>query len=200
MKSVVPFFFSMLLPSLLISQAPSIEYKLAMSRPWTHLLEVELTVRGIPSSPSALDFLMPVWRTGRYVVFDFSGGVQEFSATDGSGALVRWSKTDKSTWRVEKGHATGVTIHYKVYANEFEQRTRGLNDEHAFVDGCAVYMFLEKYRSLPLTVTVAPYQDWHVTTGLESVADEQFRFKAKNLDELMDCPMEIGNQKKVAGT
>ena len=195
MKSVVPFFFSMLLPSLLISQAPSIEYKLAMSRPWTHLLEVELTVRGIPSSPSALDFLMPVWRTGRYVVFDFSGGVQEFSATDGSGALVRWSKTDKSTWRVEKGHATGVTIRYKVYANEFEQRTRGLNDEHAFVDGCAVYMFLEKYRSLPLTVTVAPYQDWHVTTGLESVADEQFRFKAKNLDELMDCPMEIGNQK-----
>jgi predicted metalloprotease with PDZ domain len=195
MKTVVGFFYVLFLPALVFSQTPIIEYKLGMAKPWTHLLEVELTVKGVPSSPSALDFLMPVWRTGRYVVFDFAGGIQEFSATDGSGAPVRWSKTDKSTWHVEKGRATGVTIHYKVYANEFEQRTRGLNDEHAFVDGCAVFMFFEKYRSLPLTVTVAPYQDWHVTTGLDAVAGERFKFKAKNLDELMDCPMEIGNHK-----
>jgi predicted metalloprotease with PDZ domain len=195
MKTVVRFLFVVFLPMFVFSQTPTIEYRLGMSKPWTHLLEVELTIKGVPSSLAALDFLMPVWRTGRYVVFDFAGGVQEFSATDGSGAPIRWSKTDKSTWRAEKGRATGVTIRYKVYANEFEQRTRGLNDEHAFVDGCAVFMFLEKYRSLPLTVTVEPYQDWHVTTGLESVAGERFKFKAKSLDELMDCPMEIGNQK-----
>ena len=195
MKSVVRSFLVMFLPAFLFSQTPTLQYKLGMSKPWTHLLEVELTVKGVPTFPAALDFLMPVWRTGRYVVFDFSGGVQEFSATDGSGVPVRWAKTDKSTWRVEKGRATEVILRYRVYANEFEQRTRGLNDEHAFVDGCAVFMFLEKYRSLPLTVTVAPYQDWHVTTGLESVAGDRFTFKAKNLDELMDCPMEIGNQK-----
>jgi predicted metalloprotease with PDZ domain len=195
MKTVVCSLLALFLPALTFSQTPTLEYKLGMSKPWTHLLEVELTVKGVPSSPAALDFLMPVWRTGRYVVFDFAGGVQEFSATDGSGASLCWTKTDKSTWRVERGRATGVTIRYKVYANEFEMRTRGLNDEHAFVDGCAVFMFLEKYRSLPLTVTVAPYQDWRVTTGLESVAGERFTFKAKNLDELMDCPMEVGNQK-----
>jgi predicted metalloprotease with PDZ domain len=195
MKTVVRSLLIFFLPALLFSETPSIEYKLGMSKPWTHLLEVELTVKGVSSSPATLDFLMPVWRTGRYVVFDFSGGVQEFSATDASGAAARWDKTDKSTWRVQKGRTTGVTIRYKVYANEFEQRTRGLNDEHAFVDGCAVFMFLEKFRTLPLTVTVAPYQDWHVTTGLESIAGERFKFKAKNLDELMDCPLEVGNQK-----
>ena len=195
MKSVVRSLLVMFLPAILFSQTPALQYKLGMSKPWTHLLEVELNIKDVPSSPAALDFLLPVWRTGRYVVFDFAGGVQEFSATDGSDAPLRWTKTDKSTWRVEKGRATGVTIRYKVYANEFEHRTRGLNDEHAFVDGCAVFMFLEKYRSLPLTVIVAPYQDWHVTTGLESVAGERFTFKAKNLDEFMDCPMEVGNQK-----
>ena len=195
MKSAVRLLVALLLPTLTYSQTPILEYKLGMPKPWTHLLEVELTIKDVPSSPAALDFLMPVWRTGRYVVFDFSGGVQEFSATDGSGTPFRWTKTDKSTWRVEKGRATGVTIRYKVYANEFEQRTRGLNDEHAFVDGCAVFMFLEKYRSRPLTVTVAPYQDWHVTTGLESSASDRCTFKAKNVDELMDCPMEVGNQK-----
>jgi predicted metalloprotease with PDZ domain len=195
MKTVVCSLLVLFLSALSLAQTPTIEYKLGMSKPWTHLLEVELNITGVTSSPATLDFLLPVWRTGRYVVFDFAGGVQEFSATDGAGTPVRWTKTDKSTWRVEKGRSTGVTIRYKVYANEFEQRTRGLNDEHAFVDGCAVFMFLEKYRSLPLTVTVAPYQDWHVTTGLESIANERFTFKAKNLDELMDCPMEIGNQK-----
>jgi len=166
MKTVRRSLLVLFLPAFMFSQTPAIDYKLGMSKPWTHLLEVELTIKGLPSSPATLDFLLPVWRTGRYVVFDFAGGVQEFSAADGSGSPVRWTKTDKSTWRLEKGRATGVTLRYKVYANEFEMRTRGLNDEHAFVDGCAVFMFLEKYRSLPLTVTVAPYQDWHVTTGL----------------------------------
>jgi predicted metalloprotease with PDZ domain len=195
MKSVSGFLFTIIFPAIVFSQTPTLEYTLGMSRPATHLLEVELTVKAVPASQAALDFLMPAWRTGRYVLFDFSGGVQEFSATDGSGAPLRWAKTDKSTWRVEKGRATGVTIRYKVYANEFEQRTRGLNDEHAFVDGCAVFMFLEKYRSLPHTVSVHPYQDWHVTTGLDALAGEQFKFRARNLDELMDCPLEIGNQK-----
>jgi predicted metalloprotease with PDZ domain len=184
-----------LLPSLMLSQNPTLEYKLGMSKPSTHLLEVELSVKGLPSGGSAIDFLMPVWRTGRYVIFDFAGGVQEFSARDGAGSLLKWSKTEKSTWRVEKNRATAVTIRYKVYANEFDMRTRGLNDEHAFVDGCAVFMYIDRYRHLPLTVAVTPYQDWHVTTGLEAVSGEQFRFSAPDFDYLVDCPLEIGHQK-----
>jgi len=195
MKFAVRLFVALLLPALAHSQTPILEYKLGMSKPWTHLLEVELTIKSVPSSPAALDFVLPIWRTGRYVVFDFAGGVQEFSAIDGSGTPFRWAKTDKSTWRVEKGRATGVTIRYKVYANEFEQRTRGLNDEHAFVDGCAVFMFLPKYRNLPLTLTVAPYGDWHVTTGLDALPGEKFVFRAPNYDVLVDSPLEIGNQK-----
>ena len=184
-----------LLPSFMLSQNPTLEYKLGMSKPSTHLLEVELSVKGLPSGGSAIDFLMPVWRTGRYVIFDFAGGVQEFSARDGAGSLLKWSKTEKSTWRVEKNRATAVTIRYKVYANEFDMRTRGLNDEHAFVDGCAVFMYIDRYRHLPLTVAVSPYQDWHVTTGLEAVSGGQFKFSAPDFDYLVDCPLEIGHQK-----
>lgn len=184
-----------LLPSLLFSQNPTFEYKLGMSKPSTHLLEVELSVKGLPSGSSTIDFLMPVWRTGRYVIFDFAGGVQEFSARDGSGSLLKWFKTEKSAWRVEKNRATAVTIRYKVYANEFDMRTRGLNDEHAFVDGCAAFMYIDRYRHLPLTLAVTPYQDWHVTTGLDAVPGEQFRFSAPDFDYLVDCPLEIGHQK-----
>jgi predicted metalloprotease with PDZ domain len=197
MKTVVRFLLLFVLPSLLFSQSPGIEYKLGMSKPWTHLLEVEFTVKGVPSSPASLDFLMPVWRTGRYVIFNFASGVQGFSATDGNGNPCRWSKTDKSTWRVEKGSATTCTVRYMVYANEIEQRTRGLNDEHAFIDGCAVFMYIQAFRNLPLTLTVVPYQDWHVTTGLEAMPGEKFKFRAPNYDILVDSPLEIGTQKDV---
>ncbi len=195
MTRVARLLFAIVLPSLVLAQAPTIEYKLGMSKPWTHLLEVEMTVKGAPSSTAALDFLLPIWRTGRYVVFDFAGGVQEFSADDGNGNPLRWSKTDKSTWRVEKGRATTCSIRYNVYANEFDQRTRGLNDEHAFVDGCAVFMYLQQFRNLPLTLTVVPYRDWHVTTGLDAMPGEKFKFRAPNYDILVDSPVEVGNQK-----
>jgi predicted metalloprotease with PDZ domain len=187
--------FALLFPSLLFSQAPSLEYKLGMSKPWTHFFEVEMSVRGVLSQTRTLDFLMPVWRTGRYVIYDFAGGVQDFSAVDQSGHPLPWAKTDKSTWHVEKGLATAVTIRYKVYANEFDQRTRGLDDEHAFVDGCAVFMYVERYRHLPLALAVTPYQDWHVTTGLEALPNEKRVFSAPNFDYLVDSPLEIGHQK-----
>jgi len=179
----------------MLAQSPTIEYRLGMSKPSTHLLEVELRLNNLSSGSASVDFLMPVWRTGRYVIFDFAGGVQEFSAADGSGGTLHWAKTDKSTWRVEKGHAAAITIRYKVYANEFGDRTRGLNDEHAFVDACGVFMYVERFRHLPLSVTVTPYQDWHVTTGLESDAQNAFRLLAPNFDVLADSPMEIGRQK-----
>ena len=179
----------------MLSQTPAIEYTIGMSKPWTHYLEVELTLKGLPSSPSSVDFQLPIWRTGRYVVFDFAGGMQEFSAVDGSGSNVSWAKTDKSTWRVEKGRANAVTIRYKVYANEFGDRTRGLNEEHAFIDACAVLMYVERYRSLPLSVKVVPYEDWHVTSGLESDPRDSFKLLAPNFDYLADCPIEVGHQK-----
>ncbi|MBI3586650.1 MAG: M61 family metallopeptidase [Ignavibacteriales bacterium] len=192
---VFPIVFSAIVSTMTTAQQPAVEYKLGMSKPWTHLLEVEVSFSGLPETSPTFDVAMPVWRTGRYVMFDFSGGVQEFSATDENNKPLPWKKAHKSTWQIEKQRATKVTARYKVYANEFNSRTRGLNDEHAFVDGCAVFMYNESYKHLPLTLTVVPYKDWHVTTGLDAMEGERFRFTAPNFDYLVDCPLEIGNQK-----
>ncbi|MBI1806384.1 MAG: M61 family metallopeptidase [Ignavibacteria bacterium] len=174
------------------AQPPSIHYSLSMSKPSTHLLEVEIKYDGIPGGEEALDVLLPVWRPGRYLVLDFASGVQEFSASDAKGNPLRWHKAEKSMWRVEARGSASVTVRYKIFANEFNQRTRGLNDQHAFVDGAAVFMYVEKFRHLPLTVTIHPYKEWHVTTGLEGSGN---MFAAPNYDYLVDCPIEIGKQK-----
>lgn len=57
------------------AQNPSVRYQLGMSRPHTHLFEVEITLDGLAKSEKTIDFIMPVWRSGRYVLFDFAGGV-----------------------------------------------------------------------------------------------------------------------------
>lgn len=179
----------------LFAQDVAIHYQLGMSQPQTHLFEVEMTIDGLAKGQKSIDFLLPVWRPGRYVIFDFAGGVQEFSAHEGSGARLAWSKGDKSTWRVVSGGQSTVTVRYKVFADEFDLRTRGLNDRHGFVDGSAVFMYVEKFRHVPVTLQVLPFGDWHVTTGLDAVPGKKNLLRAPSYDYFLDCPLEIGTQK-----
>jgi predicted metalloprotease with PDZ domain len=174
-----------------LAQQPTIRYTLGMTKPSTHLLEVELAYDHLPPGGADLDLLLPVWRPGRYVVMDLAGGVISFAAADGRGNSLPWVKVDKSRWRVRRGGATDVRVRYTVYANEFSLRTRGLNDEHAFVDGAAVFLYAEEYRRLPVTLEVRPYGGWHVTTGMEGSGT---RFTAPDYDAFIDCPLEIGTQ------
>jgi len=177
------------------AQHPTISYKLSMSQPWTHYFEVEVVFSGLSSAEPALELSLPAWRTGRYVILDFAGGVQDFSATDAGGKALKWDKKDKDTWRIITGSAPSFVARYRVYANEFQLRTRGLNDEGAFVDGAAIFLYSQSHRQAPLTLTVVPYKSWHVTTGLDAVAGKPNTFLSPSYDYLADCPLFIGEQK-----
>lgn len=183
-----------------MSSTPTISYTLGMSKPSTHLFEVEMRFDGLDTNERLLDVSLPNWRSGRYMILDLAGGVVAFAVRDANANTLRWAKTNKSTWRIETGGATTVRVQYKVFANEFNLRTRGLNDERAFVDGAAVFMYAEKYRWLPLSLIVVPFGNWRVTTGLDSVAGERNRFIAPHYDYLADCPLEIGTQKDFSFT
>ena len=175
---------------------PRLHYTLSMPRPSSHIFEVSIDVAGLPSGSHSFDLVMPVWRPGRYLVLDFAGGVLLFDARTAQGAPLEWTRPDKSTWRIRTAGAANVRAHYEVYADEFDLRTRGLDDEHAFVSGTSVLMYSPAYRDLPCDLTVVPPAGWHVTTGLDSAAVD--RFHAQDYDELSDCPLEIGSQKDFA--
>ena len=175
---------------------PSIHYTLGMSHPSGHYLEVEMRITGLPSGDKTLDASMPAWRTGRYSIFDFVSGVVDVAASDGSGDKLSYHKTDKQTWRIDKGRSTTVVVTYRVYANEFNMRTRGLNDEHAFVDPAAVFMYVSSLKNRPLTIEVKPYGAWKVTTGLDAVRGKTNVFGAPTYEYFADCPIEVGNQKE----
>ncbi len=128
------------------------------------------------------------------MLFDFSGGVQEFVAMNGYGKKLSVRKIDKDTWRIENGIEKNIVVEYKVYANEFNQRTRELNSDHGFIDPASVFMYVDELKNRPLQLTIHPFNNWHVTTGLEEIKEKPNTYTAPNFEYFIDCPIEIGNQ------
>lgn len=168
-------------------------YRLAMPRPTTHIFQVEMHLEGLAPEDSLLELQMPVWRPGRYMVLNFAGGVIRFEAEAAGGRSLFFKKTDKSTWQIRTEKATSLVVRYEVFADEFDQRTRGLNDEHAFVSGTSVFLYAPRYRRSPVQLEVVPPKHWHVTTALGPPGET--RFASEDYDMLVDCPLEIGQQK-----
>ena len=177
-----------------IAKKINLQYTVEMPEPKSHLFDITIELNDLSTKQKNIEFKMPVWRSGRYFVFDFAGGVQEFSAEDDKGKKLKWNKTDKSTWLVEKKNSKYIKVKYRVFANDFLSRTRGLNEEHAYINSTAVFMFSPKYYDKPLCLKVVPYDNWHVTTGLESYENDPNLFYAPGYDYFVDCPLEIGTQ------
>jgi len=156
MKVIFIILFTGMALNMTTAQQPTVHYTLGMSRPSSHLFEVELSIEHLPGDIQEMDFLLPVWRPGRYLVLDFASGVQEFAAVDGNGHELPWSKVEKSLWRIVGKDAGTVHIRYKVYANEFNLRTRGLNDDHALSTGPRCLCTLNGFAAIPCVSRFIP--------------------------------------------
>src|SRR5918997_1089085 len=79
----------------------SIHYRLAMTRPQSHLFEVSIEAE-LPDElkDKPLQFQMAKWSPGRYAVFDFAKNVQEFRAVAANGAARAVTRVDDQTWSV----------------------------------------------------------------------------------------------------
>jgi predicted metalloprotease with PDZ domain len=176
---------------------PEITFTVSMSKPHTHLLEVEIHLRAA-RLPAQLNLVMPVWAPGSYLIREFERHVQDFAAHDAQGGALPWQKTNKNTWRVETGGLKELRVTYQVYANELSVRTNDLNDRHAHWNNVALLMYPEGRLSAPATLRVVPFGDWKVATGLPAVPGQSNTFRAENFDELYDSPVEVGLFKTVS--
>ena len=176
---------------------PRIGYVLAMSRPHSHLFEVAITIDGW--NEPRLDLVMPSWTPGSYMIREYARHVQEFAVeTDGHAA--RWEKTAKDAWRVETLLQGRIKITYKVFAHDLTVRTCHLDGTHGFGNGAGLFMFIPGRTADPLTLEIQVPQKWQVATGLEPMGGGNgiFRFRARDYDELVDCPVECGTHRLLA--
>ncbi|MBC97691.1 MAG: hypothetical protein CME63_08075 [Halobacteriovoraceae bacterium] len=177
-----------------------LEYKLSITEPWTHYVKVRLTGKR-PKGQDTLDFFLPSWSPGSYLMREYAKGVRKFRAVSGNGEFLYFEKRDKGTWRVDwsqselKAQGEEFTIEYEIYCNEISVRTSHVTEEHAFIHGPSVFMGIvgEVLDKPTLEIEFPPL--WSkVTTGLKDISDkrERFIYEAKNYDELIDTPVEIG--------
>jgi predicted metalloprotease with PDZ domain len=175
-----------------------ISYTVSMSKPHTHLLEVEIRVKIAANLqvPNESDLVMPVWTPGSYLIREYERNVQDFAA-DASGRALDWTKVNKNTWRVKTGGARQWRATYRVYANELTVRTSELNSDHAFWNNAALLMYPDGRFNAPSTLRVVPPSGWKVATGLPEVFGQPHTFSAENFDILYDSPFEVSDFKEL---
>jgi predicted metalloprotease with PDZ domain len=176
----------------------AINFTVSMSKPWTHLLEVEMQMQ-VPASlnvPNETNLIMPVWTPGSYLIREFERNVQDFSA-EADGRPLSWTKTNKNTWRVQTNGVRRWRAVYRVYANEFSVRTNELNSDHAFWNNAALLMYPEGAINQPSTLRVMPANGWKIATGLPPLEGQPNAFRAENFDILYDSPFEVSNFKEI---
>lgn len=173
-----------------VALAAELRYTLSMPAPHTHYFEVEAELTG--AKKNYIDFTLPVWAPGSYLVREFAKNIESFEATDKAGKPLRAEKIDKNTWRVYSNKADLVRAKYDVYAYELTVRTSFLDASHGYVNGTSVFMYPEGYQDINGTLEVKPYKGWgKVSTSMKSAGD--FTYTFPNYDILADSPLEIGN-------
>jgi len=186
----------LVVPLLAAAQTPvDISFTVAMSKPHTHLFDIEVAIKRTANGPHEEQLVIPVWTPGSYLVREFERHVQDFAAADAAGQPLKWEKTNKNTWRINTNGAREWHATYRVYANELSVRTSELNSEHAFWNNANLLMYLDGFLKSPSTVRVLAPDVWKVATGLPAVAGQKNTFRAENFDVLYDSPFEASNFK-----
>jgi len=186
----------LVVPLLAAAQTPvDISFTVAMSKPHTHLFDIEVAIKRSANGPQEEQLVMPVWTPGSYLVREFERHVQDFAAADAASQPLKWEKTNKNTWRINTNGAREWHATYRVYANELSVRTSELNSEHAFWNNANLLMYLDGFLKSPSTVRVLAPDVWKVATGLPAVAGQKNTFRAENFDVLYDSPFEASNFK-----
>ena len=167
-----------------------IEYTVSLNAPQTQMVDIRMVIRKLEGP--TVDVAMPVWRPGRYEVLNPAGGVRNVRAATSAGLPLPIVKTDKTTWQITTGGAEEVTVTYRVYANSLGDRTRHVDDTHAFLSGATVFFHVPDRLKDPVLVNVEAPASWKITTGLECMPDNPRQLVAPNYDVLVDSPLEIG--------
>jgi predicted metalloprotease with PDZ domain len=106
---------------------------------------------------------MPAWAPGAYIIRNEWRNVQEFSASDETGAALRFEKVDKQTWRIFADRGRRITVRYKLYY-------RNYNDELCYITGPSVFMYVVGKAPYPLSGPVSVRIDspsgWRLQSGL----------------------------------
>jgi predicted metalloprotease with PDZ domain len=150
----------------------------------------------LPRTNDKLWLNMPVWNA-LYQVRNFAANVENVQAQDAAGAAITIDNTKTSEWMVS-GHGGCVVVSYDIHLNSPGPFGSTLNSDHAFFNWAMVLMYTPALRGEPLSIrlldvpTTWEMRDVHVLGAAPAGKVEQAIGIARNYDELVDSPVEVG--------
>jgi len=173
----------------------AISYQVRLADLHAHLYQVTLTI----SKPQVLQTLsLPVWIPGSYLVREFSKNLQRLQGKQG-GQAVQMTQLDKCSWQAQCATDQPLVLSYEVYALDNSVRTAWLDTQRGFFNGSSLFLQVHGQQDVPheLDLIAAPgLPSWQAATGLKPVKIDRKgfgRYSAANYDELVDCPVEMGD-------
>ena len=177
-----------------------LSYKLIIETPSTH--QVRVIIEGKKeSNEKTLDFFLPRWSPGSYLMREYSRHISQIIAQTKNGERLDVEQIDTSIFQIDwtkselKKPDDFFTLTYNIYCHELTVRTSHVDDSHAFLHLPTLLMgIVNRFIEDPTIELVFPPQWSHLTTGLKDISEkrEVFLYTASNYDELIDCPIEIG--------
>ncbi len=178
--------------------AADVHCRVAVRDAHAHLFDITLTVA---SAARRQTFALPVWIPGSYLVREFSQHLQGLAATS-DGKPVALRQLDKHRWQADNVAGTRLTLTYQIYAFDASVRTAFLDSSRGFFNNTSTCLRVigqeDRPHALEIVRGAAP-DSWCVATGLEPDpslevdADGWGTYRAADYDELVDCPVELGN-------
>jgi predicted metalloprotease with PDZ domain len=158
-------------------------------------LETEVAAGGIGSGRS-LDFLLPVWTPGSYLVREYSRHLGPVQARDGqTGNRLPCWKTAKNRYRVSlPPETTSLRLDYWVYAHELTVRTSDVTTEHAFWNHACVLLWPVEHPDAVARITVRCPSRWDLACALPQVhrTPGEIVLLATDRDTAFDAPCLVG--------
>ena len=168
------------------SLAATVHYTVSLADAAKHIVDVKVA---LGNGSDVRELQLPVWNA-LYQIRDFSRNVNWLHAKDSAGNDLAVEVLDRSRWRL-KGAVDGAIVEYQILADASGPFGAQLNSQHAFFNLAEILMYPIDARQSPAKVEFANVPvGWKTATALTNVSGNAF--SAKDYDQLVDAPVEIG--------
>ena len=176
------------------AQSETIAYRLSFADRAHRLMDVEITVGGVPAGP--LQLRMSRSSPGRYALHEFAKNVFDVRALDSAGRPLAITRPDPYGWTIPE-HPGNVRVTYRIFGDRTDGTYLGIDSTHAHINMPAALMWARGLETRPVTIRFEPPggSGWKVATQLlpATPTGDPFAFTAPNLQYLMDSPAEVSN-------
>jgi predicted metalloprotease with PDZ domain len=176
------------------SPRAAVRYTVSVLSAHAHLFAITLRVQSAAKNQRVS---LPVWIPGSYLVREFSQHLQNLGAwQDGQPAELK--QLDKHRWQVRCEAGKPLELRYEVYAFDASVRTAFLDATRGFFNATSLCLQVLGQEDQPHALEIGPgpaTEGWQVATGLSPHrvdADGFGHYRARDYDELADCPVEMG--------